>query len=50
MMLSCAGPPRSDEDNLAGSHRPVGGQHDAQALHRIGHVIGQIEIVVDRLQ
>jgi hypothetical protein len=41
--------PRSEGDDLAGMNRVVRSDDDLQALNRVVHVIGEIDILVDRL-
>src|SRR6185437_8151432 len=45
-----AGAHRSEIDHLAGLDRPVGGQHDLEALHPVIHVVGEVEVLGDSAQ
>ena len=40
----------SERDDLAGAHAFVGGEHDAEAVHRVVHVGRQIDVLADRAQ
>ena len=40
----------SERDDLARANAFVGGEHDAQAVHRVVHVRGQIQVLADRAQ
>src|SRR5262249_47033217 len=42
--------PQLQRDGLPFARRPVGGQYDAQAVHRVGQVLGEVQVVADRAQ
>ena len=41
---------RSERHDLPGTERLVGSQHDAEALHRVLHVVAEVDVFLDRAE